>query len=151
MSRPLSTRSIPGQDASSDGVSPRSSTSPWNPSRCDASVATPTINLGLWNLPVSEPALQEPEIRWIGWPGIRTAGTVGSHPSIEASWQRNVCHYLVERLPEEALAELREAIKDILEFHSWRPTQPPFERPAREVPATLGESSVRPKFQIETE
>lgn len=114
-------------------------------------MVTPAIRLDPWNLLVSEPALQEPEIRWIGWPDIRSAGTVGSHQSFETSWQRKVCHYLIDRLPEEALAELREAINDILEFHSWRPTQPPSERSVREVPATLGESLVRPKFQIETE
>ncbi len=124
---------------------------PWNPTRCEVSAPAPTLKSDPWSSPVTEPALQEAEIKWIGWSDIRNIGTAGSHQSFESSWQRNVCHYLIDRLPEEALDELREAIRDILEFHSWQPPQRPSERSIREVPATLGESVVRPKFQIETE
>lgn len=62
---------------------------------------------------------------------------------------RFISHLIIDRLPDRALSELIETLKEMIRFYSVPASQTPsLKQPAREVRAKLGERRVRPVFQI---
>lgn len=70
---------------------------------------------------------------------------------IRSLWTRFVCHFLVGALPERSLTELVETLRDMWEFYVEPTTPAPSLLAPQRMKASLGETSVHPGFQLETE
>jgi hypothetical protein len=105
-----------------------------------------------------------PHVR-VGWqegvPGVRVMHSVSFNiqetdeaqiPRLEQVIGRTLCHFLVSRIPDEALEELYQSIRDILHFYKTplqqHPSLPPF-RP--EIGPYTVNRIVRPVFSVQEE
>ena len=64
---------------------------------------------------------------------------------------RIACHYLLDRIPEDGIPELCEAVGRIYEFYNSRPTTIPHKSITRAVRARRGQVYERPEFVIDEE
>ena len=76
--------------------------------------------------------------------------TVSARSSL-AAVLRTMCFRLLSQIPDEGLAELYETMEQILEFYASRPPEYSSGQSICEVPATRGESYVRPEFRFDEE
>lgn len=63
-------------------------------------------------------------------------------------WIRKQVHLLIERIPEQGLAEAYESLRDIYEFHSTQPEESWVPRTEDEVWVYPIESHQRPEFPV---
>jgi hypothetical protein len=72
-----------------------------------------------------------------------------SHVEQHSLRTRFISHLIIDWLPDRALSELIETLKEMILFYSAPASQTPsLQQPAKEVRAKVGERRVRPVFQI---
>lgn len=64
---------------------------------------------------------------------------------------RVVCHYLLDRMPDESIPELCESFGRIYDFYSTRPTNVPSLPLRQSIRARRGQVQERPEFVIDEE
>jgi hypothetical protein len=82
---------------------------------------------------------------------FRTPETALEPENNEAMRWRFVCHYLVDLLPDDALPELCDRIKDIFEFYTPVNPSVPSLPSTQRVRARIGEAYERPAFHVAEE
>ena len=70
-----------------------------------------------------------------------------SHQAIEI--ERAQCHFLIDRLPEEALAETIEHLRDVLEFHTPAPEARSLPFIVEQSEGASGREFERPAFELD--
>jgi len=82
-------------------------------------------------------------------------GSLGTSPSVEnahAMIARGLCHLVIERLPDAALAEVMESLKTLFEFYNTRRQQAiPLPPPRRVLPARVTSRQERRPLSIDEE
>lgn len=71
--------------------------------------------------------------------------------NLRQTFQRLVCHILVDRLPADGLGELCESIADVYEFYIARPKQIQTSSQPQQIKVKIGKTYERPTFKINEE
>jgi hypothetical protein len=67
------------------------------------------------------------------------------------TWQRILCHAILNRIPDAGLQEVFENLRDAWEFYTLKPSAPPLLETTYEGPARMGEVWEPPVYQASEE
>lgn len=121
---------------------------PWDPISSTSGPAETDLHFVIgWTQQVSTGNISH----FISFEGNETTGKESDFSNLKA---RLLCHFLLNAMPDEALPELSESLIGMFDFYKRRDIGLGKTRQllARfEIPASMGESTERPVFQIDEE
>lgn len=80
--------------------------------------------------------------------GFHLFGTSGIAELPEPMLQRLFCHALIQRLPDEGLAEAVQSLVDMNEFYRLPRFVPPPLLPQKSIPVRIGEAILAPVYPV---
>lgn len=79
---------------------------------------------------------------------LHSIGTSDSEELSDSQLRRLLCHALLQRLPDEGLAEAMQSLADMNEFYRLPRFVPPQPLPQKSIPVRIGETILAPVYPV---